>query len=123
LSFHQNNEINRKWNIFYQANKELIEKIGLPGPTVDTWGRFADLLMHGIIDHHDDPTHFDLNDLSPEKLKLFRMLVDRYFEDGFSNPGIHPAIIGGHKAFLKLIRKYPKAFSGQYQNNETIRKL
>ncbi|HEX8230900.1 MAG TPA: hypothetical protein VF826_16510 [Chloroflexia bacterium] len=115
LSFRQNNEIIRKWNSFYQANKELIEEIGLPGPTVDTWDRFADLLMHGMIDHQDDPTHFDLGELNPEKLKLFRVLVVRYFEAGFPNPGIHSAMVGGHKALLKLVRKYPNAFSEQYQ--------
>jgi hypothetical protein len=95
MSFRQSNETNRRWNAFYRANKELIEEIGLPGPTVDTWDRFADLLMHGIIDHHDDPTHFDLDQLSRAKRKLFRLLVYRYFEAGFANPGMHPAMVGG----------------------------
>jgi hypothetical protein len=117
MGFRQNNEINRKWRTFYEAEKDLIEEIGLPGPTIDTWDRFADLLMHGIIDHHEDPTHFNLDDLSPEKLKLFRVLVVRYFEAGFPNPGMHTAMVGGDKAFLKLVRKYPKAFSEQYQKD------
>jgi hypothetical protein len=117
MSFCQTNETNRRWNSFYQANKELIEEIGLPGPTVDKWDRFADLLMHGIIDHHDGPIHFNLDELSAAKLSLFRLLVYRYFEAGFSDPGVHPAMVGGQRAFLKLIKRFPQAFtfSKQYQ--------
>jgi hypothetical protein len=115
LSFRQNNETKRKWDAFYQANKELIEEIGLPGPTVDTWDRFADLLMHGVIDHHDDPSHFNLDGLPLSKRKLFRVLIERYFEAGFPNPGMHPAMVGGEKAFLKMVERYPEGFGEYYQ--------
>src|SRR5437773_3340542 len=107
MGFRQNNEIKRQWNMFYQANKELIEHSGLPGAAIDTWDGFADLLMHG----YNGLSRFDLRDLDPEKLELFKLLVDRYFEVGFPDPGMHPAYVGGEEAFLTLVKKYPSAFS------------
>lgn len=111
MSFCQNNETIRKWNAFYQANRELIARIGLPGPTVDTWDRFADLLMHGYIDHHDDPSKFFIEELTPDRYALFKELVDMYFGAGFSDPGMHHVIVGGMEEWVTLVKKYPKQFS------------
>jgi hypothetical protein len=112
MSFRQKNEgTQRKWDAFYQANIELIERIGLPGPTIDTWDRFADLLMHGIIDHHDDWSGFNTDKLSPEKRELFKELVDRYLEAGFRDVGMHYSLIGGIEDWVKLVKKYPSSFS------------
>jgi hypothetical protein len=120
MSFRQNKELSRKWGAFYAAQKDLIEAIGLTGPTVATWDRFADLLMHGIIDHHDDPTHFNIDELRPEQLKLFRVLVDRYFEAGLPNPGLDNALVGGRRAVLKMVRKYPQSFNEYYQKDAAL---
>jgi hypothetical protein len=110
MSFRQNNETNRRWNAFYQANKVLIEGIGLPGSTVDSWDRFAFLLMHGDMYPYDAPLRFAIKDLSSEKLESFRLLVDRYFEAGFHDPGMPPALVGGENEYLELARKYPGQF-------------
>jgi hypothetical protein len=111
MSFRQKNETSRKWKAFYQANRELMEVAGLPWTAVDTWDRFAYFLMHSIIDYPDDPAHFKLDDLDFEKRKQFRVLIERYFEAGFLDPGMHPAIVGGQRALDKLVKKYPACFS------------
>jgi hypothetical protein len=110
MSFRQNNETTRKWNAFYQANRELIEQTGVPRPIVETWDLFTDLLMHGYIDHHDDPTHFTIKELTPDQLELLRQLVDKYFEAGFPSPGLDTLVTGGTEGWVALVKKYPGQF-------------
>lgn len=110
MSFRQNNETARKWNAFYQANRELIDRTGVPGPIVETYDLFEDLLMHGYIDHHDDPTHFTIKDLTPGELESLRQLVDKYVEAGFPSAGIDPLITGGTEGWVALVKKYPDQF-------------
>jgi hypothetical protein len=117
MSFRQKDDTPRKWNAFYQANEELIEAIGLPWATVETLDRFADLLHHRAVEHHEDPTHFFLDDLDVEKCKLFRVLVERYLEAGFSGSGMDYVIVGGYKAYFRLIRKYPASSTVQWQRS------
>jgi hypothetical protein len=111
MSFRKNNDRNRLWDRFCQANRKLIEDIGLPWTTVETWDVFAYLLMHGIVDHHVDPTHFDIDELSQEKRELFRLLLDNYFAAGFADPGMHSAIVGDPEEYRELVAKYPKSFA------------
>ena len=73
--------------------------------------------MHGIIDHYDDPSHFTIDGLNTDQVRLFILLVDKYFEAGFHDPGMHPVIVGGRENFLELVRKYPAAFS-EYNQKE-----
>jgi hypothetical protein len=101
----------RQWGAFCQANWQLIENIGLPIATIETLDGFCDLLMHGYLESYNDPTEFRLWKLKPENLKLFSVLVDRYFEAGFDNPGMSPAEVGGREEYLRLVRKYPDQFS------------
>jgi len=110
LSFRQNNEMQRKWHLFWQANKDLMEQIGLPGTITDTWDRFADFLMHGHLDHHDDPLKFGVWELRREKVELLKRLVDNYFAAGFPDPGITVTVVGGQQEYLRLVRKYPNQF-------------
>lgn len=118
MSFRKNNREEkaekRKWEAFCQTNWELIERTDIPLTTIETLDRFYDLLMHGYLDHHDDPLKFSLHRLQrsdPERFELFKELVDRYFEAGFSNPGMTPAAVGGREGYLNLVRKYPGRFS------------
>ena len=112
MGFRQKNDsTSRKWDQFCQANIELIRRIGLPVSTVDTWDRFADLLMHDYIDHHDDPFGFTIDELTPEQRALFIVLIDKYFAAGFSDPGMGHWLVGGYEEFYKLVRKYPAGFS------------
>ncbi|HEX9989540.1 MAG TPA: hypothetical protein VGE45_13815 [Chloroflexia bacterium] len=115
MSFRQNNKKERadrlKWDSFRRANWDLIESIGLPITTIETLDRFYDLLMHGCIDHHDDPLGFTVDRLEPERHQLLKELVERYFEAGFHDPGLGVFDSDEH---LRLAKKYPKQFSPRY---------
>jgi hypothetical protein len=115
MSFRQKNKQSgadkRNWNSFCEVNWLLIERIGLPITTVETLDLFYDLLMHGYIDHHDDPLHFSIDQLDPERLDLFRVLIEKYFEAGFHDPGMGAWLVGGEEPWLALVRRYPNQFT------------
>lgn len=77
-----------RWRAFCAANEQLIARLELPSPVVETQDRFEDLLMHGYLDHHHNPTKFSLDSLDSAKMEDFRALVDRYFETGYFDPGL-----------------------------------
>lgn len=111
MSFRKNNKHERdeklKWNHFCEANKDLIERIGLSTPTIETQERFEDFLMHGYIDHHDDWSKSTVGKLDEEKYKLLKRLVEDYFEAGYFDPGLMAV---SHEERIELARKYPKQF-------------
>ena len=117
MSFRRNKqqgEEDRRWNAICQTNWELIEGICLSLAAVETLDRFNYLLMHGSMYPYNHSSGFDILELreaAPEKFELFKAFVDKYFEAGFHNPGIHPAYIGGDAQYLRLVRNYPGQFS------------
>lgn len=114
MSFRQDNKSSRdrmkRWESFCEANRALIDQIGLPTPTIDTEERFTDLLMHGHIDHHDDWSRFVVDKLSLEKYTTFKVLVDRYFAAGYEDPGLMAV---GHGERVRLAGKYPSQFANE----------
>ncbi len=54
----------RAYRDFVQANSALFQASGLPISLYESRELFDDLLMHGYIDHHPDPTHFNVGQLS-----------------------------------------------------------
>lgn len=97
----------RRWRSFCAENWGLIESIGLPSPVFESQERFEDLLMHGYLDHRHDPTRFSVSELDARRLEKFKMLVDRYFGAGYSDPGLMAL---GHEERLRLAKKYPAQF-------------
>ena len=117
MSFHQENKKIRdrtmRWASFCETNMVLIDQIGLPTTTIDTEERFADLLMHGHIDHHEDWSGFSVRQLSPERYTRFKVLVDRYFAAGYDDPGLMAV---EHEERVRLAKKYPEQFdSGRFE--------
>jgi hypothetical protein len=55
----------RSWRDFIQANAALFQASGVPSSLYESRELFDDLLMHGYIDHHSDPTHFFVGQLMP----------------------------------------------------------
>src|SRR5262245_41571238 len=106
MGFRQNNKERReaelRWEAFCATNRELIERIGLPTPTIENQARFEDLLMHSYIDHHDDWSNFNIEQLNEEKYELFKRLVERYFAAGYDDPGI---VAVGNKEREKIRQK------------------
>lgn len=121
MSFQQSHRKERdarlKWNRFCAQNQDLIEGIGLSTPTIETWERFEDLLMHGHIDHHDDWSQFNVSSLDKEQYELFKILVGKYFEAGYFDPGLMAV---NHEERIEFARKYPAQFSPDFA--EIVRK-
>ena len=83
MSFRRDSDKARRWNRFLDANRGLVIAAGLMDPHTETEERFADFLMHGYLDHHEDTTEFTVDDLSAPQYDAFKKLVARYFECGY----------------------------------------
>ena len=69
---------------------------------------FDDFLMHGWIDHHDDPIGFTDVDMTAEQKSKFKKLIWKYFEAGFPDPGIAVLPL---EEMGDLARAFPAAFA------------
>lgn len=78
----------RAYRDFVQANATLFQASGVPISLYESRDLFDDLLMHGYIDHHSDPTHFFVGRLSAEQRAALVEVVVLYLRAGFPDPGI-----------------------------------
>lgn len=78
----------RAWRGFLQANAALLQASGVPISLYESRELFDDLLMHGYIDHHEDPTRFFVGELSDPQREALVEVVARYLLAGFPDPGI-----------------------------------
>ena len=73
----------RQWKNFLTSNQIIIEQAGLPETVTETLDRFLDFLMHGYIDHHDDPEKFTVNHLDDNEYGELMELLNRFCTAGF----------------------------------------
>jgi hypothetical protein len=73
---------------FVHRNERSLQATGVPVSIYESHEMFIDFLMHGHIDHHDDPTRFSVGSLSVEQQSLLADVIASYFLAGFDNPGI-----------------------------------
>lgn len=115
MSFRKNNqqecEKRLPWKRFCDVNRDLIERTGLTTPTIETQERFEDFLMHGYIDHHDDWSEFTFGHMDTQQFKWFKVLVGKYFEAGYYDPGL---LAVGHYERIRLAHKYPQQFNPDF---------
>ncbi len=78
----------RAWRDFLQANAALLQASGIPISLYESRELFDDLLMHGHIDHHEDATHFAVDQLSEIQRETLVEVAARYLRAGFPDPGI-----------------------------------
>lgn len=71
------------WSTFVARNSKTIEAAGLPEVVTESIEHWDDFLMHGYLDHHPDPTEFDVNQLSTGQYTALVQLVDSYFVSGY----------------------------------------
>ena len=64
-------------------NNEVIRAAGLPESVINPISRWDDFLMHGYVDHHDDPSRFTVDELSEEQYYALVQLVESYFAFGY----------------------------------------
>ena len=79
----ENVEATRNWSIFVARNKSVVEAVGFPQVVTESINHWDDFLMHGYLDHHDDPTRFTVDQLSEEQYSAFVQFVDSYFASGY----------------------------------------
>ena len=73
----------QQWAEFCAHNESLIQTASLPPSVTDTEDRWSDFLMHGWVDHHDDPYHFSVEQLAGSGYAALLQLATRYFEAGY----------------------------------------
>ena len=91
MSFRRSKTVSREsraYRDFVQTNAALFHASGIPISLYESRELFDDLLMHGYIDHHPDPTHFVVGQLSAEQRAALVEAAVRYLQAGFPDPGI-----------------------------------
>ncbi len=78
----------RKWRQFLAENRDLLITTGVPCSIYESRELFDDLLMHGFLDHHPDPTRFAVVDLNSEQKSALAELIARFLRSGFDDPGL-----------------------------------
>lgn len=73
----------RQWSTFVARNREVIEAAGLPEVVTQSINHWDDILMHGHLDHHLDPTGFSVDQLSEQQYTALLQLVESYFVSGY----------------------------------------
>ncbi len=58
---------NRAWERFLQDHTDEIRLIGLTEPIVRNRERSEDFLMHGYLDHHDDPSGSSVHQMTDDQ--------------------------------------------------------
>ena len=76
-------EAARQWSTFVARNREVIEVAGLPKVVTESIDHWDDLLMHGHLDHHLDPTGFTVEQLTEQQYTALLQLVESYFVSGY----------------------------------------
>jgi hypothetical protein len=94
----------RAWQAFLQANASLLQASGVPLSIYQSRELFDDLLMHGYIDHHEDPTHFAIGQLSVKQWDALLDAAAQYLRAGFPDPGIG-GFMPETEIYLRLLRK------------------
>ena len=73
----------REWAGFVAANRERFDAAGLPSLATVSIGHWDDLLTHGRFDHHADPAHFEIRNLTPDQYAVLVDLTESYFAAGY----------------------------------------
>lgn len=108
MSFRNNSKSRYEWSRFIEAQQCLIAQTGLPEPYYLSQDYFEDFLMHGYIDHHEDPNAFTIEAMSEAQRGSLIKLVREFFRAGFRNPGGITVISADVEAKLEM--EFPEAF-------------
>ena len=76
-------EAARAWNTFVARNNDLIYLAGLPESVIKSIDHWDDFLMHGYLDHHEDPSGFRVDQLSEQQYGALLQVVESYFVSGY----------------------------------------
>jgi hypothetical protein len=74
----------KRWKSFIEENKEWFQNVGLPLSISEDEEYWVDFLMHGYLDHHENPLRFNVKQLNEKQYSILKELVFKYFSAGFS---------------------------------------
>lgn len=77
----------RDHKTFCRNNFNLVEATGLPLSLVEDYDAFNYFLMHGAL-WNGSPVQITLDGFTQEQRQAYLLLVKKYFQAGFSNPGL-----------------------------------
>lgn len=83
----------REWTRFVESNRGLIATTGIPEAVLSSPDHFDDLLAHGHLAHHADPTGFAIDSLAARQYEALVTLTECYFAAGyewFTPAGLRP---------------------------------
>jgi hypothetical protein len=85
----QQTNAEREWTGFVAANQRPLQAARLPQLATQSIEHWDDLLRHGHLKYHPDPSHFAIGSLTDERYAVFVGLVESYFLAGyeFFTPG------------------------------------
>ena len=92
----------RMWKQFLVENQDLLICTGIPLSVFEHHHMFDDLLMHGYIDHHVDPTRFSVKELDAKQKECLVQTIVNYLRSGFNDPGLG---IFGHDMHEEIRRR------------------
>ena len=75
----------REWAGFVAANRDRFDAAGLPLLATVSIAHWDDLLTHGRFDHHADPAHFEVCNLTHEQYTVLVDLTESYFAAGYEH--------------------------------------
>ena len=73
----------RQWASFVAANLGRFHAAGLPLLATKSVEHWDDLLMHGRFDHHVNPAHFEIRQLTHDQYAVLVDLTESYFAAGY----------------------------------------
>jgi hypothetical protein len=76
MSYRQNNKRSLAWREWLRENEDALNECHLPDIVLSSEAHWWDFLMHGYLDHHDDPSGFVVDNLSPGEMRCLKRLLE-----------------------------------------------
>ena len=76
MSYRRDNEKDLAWREWLRQNENVLNECGLPEIVLRSESHWWDFLMHGYLDHHDDPSNFIVDALSKEEMKCLKRFLE-----------------------------------------------
>jgi hypothetical protein len=73
----------QEWDRFVSRNQPIIRATGIPAAVFSSIDHFDDLLRHGRLDHHEDPSGFRVDSLNSTQYRALVMLTESYYAAGY----------------------------------------
>lgn len=76
MSFRKDNHNARFWRKRVLNNQASLDACGLPLLVLEDEDHWWDFLLHGYLDHHEDPSRFNVSQLSPAQMRALHDFLE-----------------------------------------------